>query len=276
MNLSALFPDEDYRFALRFERGRPEEFFAPTHSGPHVLEERRHWLEESPDDHVALTPEAGPLLAETLELFRDWPATRPCAPASADVSRAACLELGRRLEPDFLLLRAEPDGAFRLRAGCVCFPSSWSLAEKMGRTLEEIHGIVPGLNAALARPISGFLAKMVPGIAWRRANWGLSRSPDLNQHPRRALARLDAAVRLDDVWLRVEHQARGALPRSGGVLFGIRVEVLALADVLRDPAAATGLRRALRTMPGPVASYKGIAPALAHILSLMSGGLANV
>lgn len=186
---------------------------------------------------------------------------------------AACAELGRRLEPDFLLLSRDDEGAFRMRAGCVCFPSSWSLAEKMGRTLEEIHGVVPGLNTALARPISGFLAKMLPGISWLRANWGLSRSAELNQHPSRKLPRLDATVRPDEVWLRVEWQALVSLPQAGGVCFGIRVEVFAMEEVLRD--AAAGFARALRTMPDDVAAYKGIAAARARILSFLPGGLAN-
>ena len=139
----------------------------------------------------------------------------------------------------------------------------------MGRPLEEIHGVVPGLNTQLARPISGFLAKMAPGVSWLRANWGLSRSAELNQHPARKLPRLDASVRADEVWLRVERQALVALPANQGVLFGIRVEVFPLAQVQHDRAAAEGLRRALRTMPGEMAAYKGIAAARERIAALL-------
>jgi len=144
MNLSDLFPNEDYRFAMRFERGRPADFFAPTDAGPRLLAERDRWLNEEPAHYAALLPGGEPLLAETLDLLRAWPATRTVAcPGGVSVLASLndgspmshCVELGRKLEADFLLLKADAAGAFCLLAGCVCFPSSWSLAEKMGRTL---------------------------------------------------------------------------------------------------------------------------------------------
>ena len=280
MNLAALFPNEDYRFAMRFERGRPEDFFAPTESGPRLLAERERWLNEEPNRYAAMLPGGEPLVEETLELLRDWPATRaiaspdeasvlPASPSDDGSPLASCIELGRKLETDFLLLKPDAAGVFRLLCGCVCFPSSWSLEEKMGRPLEEIHSVVPGLNTQLSRPISGFLAKMAPGVSWLRANWGLSRSAELNQHPARKLPRLDATVRADEVWLRVEWQSLVALPANHGVLFGIRIEVFSLEDVRRDPAAAEGLLRALRTMPGEMAAYKGIAAARERIVSFL-------
>jgi hypothetical protein len=291
MNLAALFPEEDYRFAMRFERGRPEEFFAPTDAGPRLIAERNRWLDEEPTHYAAMLPGGEPLLEETLDLLRAWPATRAIVslggvsvlasrfcdqPSTGKVttlmdrsSMARCIELGRKLEPDFVLLQPDAAGAFRLLAGCVCFPSSWSLEEKMGRPLEEIHGVVPGLNTQLARPISGFLAKMAPGVSWLRANWGLSRSSELNQHPVRKLPRLDASVRADEVWLRVEWQSLVALPANQGVLFGMRIEVLSLAQMKEDPVVAEGLRRALRTMPEAMAAYKGIAPARERIVSFL-------
>jgi hypothetical protein len=157
----------------------------------------------------------------------------------------------------------------KLLGGCVCFPSSWSLEEKMGRPLDFIHRVVPGLNEQLGKPIAQFLRRMTPDIAWLRANWGLSRSAELNQHPRRALPRLDATVQPDEVWLRVEHQALVALPTTGGVLFGIRVMVHSLTEVKRDPDAARGLHRALQTMPEAMAIYKGIAPARSALLGIL-------
>ena len=324
MNLSDLFPDENYRFAMRFERGRPEDFFAPTEAGPRLLAERNRWLNEEPARYAALLPGGEPLLEESLELLRAWPATRTSAgvrtpeatissepsefpltgpsgtlspsegeragvrgnstilgaakdqgdasrgPSLVDeTSLARCVELGRKLEPDFLLLKPDAAGVFRLLAGCVCFPSSWSMEEKMGRPLEEIHGVVPGLNTQLARPISGFLAKMAPGVSWLRANWGLSRSAELNQHPSRKLPRLDGSARADEVWLRVEWQSLVALPRNAGVLFGIRIEVLSLVQVKQDQTAAEGLLRALRSMPEAMAAYKGIAAARERIAAYL-------
>ena len=76
----------------------------------------------------------------------------------------------------------------------------------------------------------------------------------------------DASVTLAEVWLRVEQQALVALPESAGVLFGIRITMHPLAEVKRDVVASERLARALRTMPEPVARYKGLAAARGQIL----------
>src|SRR5213594_3336456 len=75
VKLANLFPDEDYRFAMRFERGRPEDFFAPTDAGPRLLAERERWLDEEPAHYAAMLPGGEPLLEETFELLGTWPTT---------------------------------------------------------------------------------------------------------------------------------------------------------------------------------------------------------
>ena len=183
---------------------------------------------------------------------------------------ARCLSLGEAWEPDYLLLKPDAvTGRFHLVGGCVCFPSSWRFEEKVGRPLEVIHTPVPHLNEQLASPIHNFLGRIKPGTAWCRANWGLSRSPELNQHPARGLPKLLPPLRVDEVWLRVEDQALVALPESRGVLFGIRMTVIPLAEVKRHPTAARGLARALRTMPDAMLDYKSLLAAKGELLRLL-------
>jgi hypothetical protein len=57
------------------------------------------------------------------------------------------------------------------------------------------------------------------------------------------------------LWLRVEHQALVALPRSGGLVFGIRIALHRL-DTLARSEIAPRLRQALETMPSQLAGYK--------------------
>src|SRR3954467_4364173 len=211
MSLADLFPDEDYRFSIRFERQPIAEFFRATAQHDELMSQRRHLLETAPGDHLALLPEARPLLQETLEITRSQsglPGT--CAPTNSSFHLSTLNfellnSLGSNLEPDLLFLKPGDQKQIRLLAGCVCFPSSWNLAEKIGHPIEFIHGVVPGLNPTLGSQIHGFFSKLRPGIAWLRANWGLSRSPELNQHPNRNLPRLDSQIELNEVWLRVEH-----------------------------------------------------------------------
>ena len=231
------------------------------------MAERRHWLTSEPQTYAALLPAGERLLEETIEAARRWSGfTLPPAQKSP---WEKCLALGEFWEVDYLLLKADAAGEIRLVGGCLCFPSSWRLSEKVGKPIEFIHGPVPELNANIGPAIHKFLAGLRPGVASLRFNWGLSRSAELNQHPDRALPRLDASVTLVEVWLRVEEQALVALPKSGGILFGIRIWNHPLADVKRDDVVAARLVRALQTMPEAMAVYKGIALARTHLLELL-------
>lgn len=269
-SLADLLPDADYEFPMRFQRGRVGDFFGARSDSPNLLAERQRWLGQDPARYAALLPEGAPLLDEMIEELRASGVDAPLPKFDdAENPSRTLLAAGECLEPDFLLLK-HGEGGPRLVAGCVCFPSSWSLDEKMGRSIELIHDVVPGLNEQLGARIGTFLRRMAPGVAWQRANWGLSRSAELNQHPVRNLPRLDPAVAADEVWLRVEHQALVTLPRTEGVLFGIRIAVYPLARVKADPAAVAGLRRALQTMSSAMANYKNLAAAREAIIKMLS------
>jgi hypothetical protein len=285
---ASVLPDEDYQHSFGLKAGSAEKFFAPTERHADLLTQRHHWLRTDTARCAALLPGAEPLLEETIALARRWNSL----PAESELGRARLsqragevseqsggalgtdapyLALGEAWEPDYLLLKQDAaSGRFHLLGGCVCFPSSWRFEEKVGKPLEVIHTPVPHLNEQLAAPIHNFLSRLKPGAAWCRANWGLSRSPELNQHPARGLPKLRPPLREDEVWLRVEDQALVALPESRGVLFGIRMNVIPLAEVKRHPAAARGLARALRTMPDAMLDYKSLLAAKDELLRLFS------
>jgi hypothetical protein len=266
-NLLRLLPDEDYGFQMRFERGTPAEFFTATESHAQIIFERKRWLDAAPEKYAALQSEAEPLLTEAMALAREGnalPFSGPLTPWDQ------LLALGTFWEADFLLLKPDPAGNIRLHGGCLCFPSSWRLTDKIGQPMDFIHAHVPGLNATLGPSIHKFLSGLKPGVAWLRSNWGLSRSAELNQHPDRHLPRLDANTPLEQMFFRVEQQALIALPESRGILFGIRIEISPLVAVLQDVQARARLRRALVTMPLPIAEYKGLATARATLLQFLT------
>ncbi len=257
--LADLFPAGDYRFHLTLRRDDPREFFRAQDATGRVLAERARWLAADAPRYADLTPEGLPVLAEFSEQATAW----GFAPVR-DVGA-----LGRAFEADVLLLSRDAEGRFRLRGGALCFPTGWALAEKVGHPMDFIHGVVPGLNAALASPIHQFLSKLKPGAAFLRDNWGLAATDELNLHPARQLPSPLPPVSLDRLWLRVEHQALVALPRTGGIAFGIRIALHRLDDVARDRAAADGLRRALETMPAGLAAYKRIDAVRVGVIRLL-------
>jgi Haem-dependent oxidative N-demethylase, alpha subunit-like len=262
--LDDIFPAGDFAFHMRFRRGDIAEFFTNT-SSETILNERQRWLDHNAGECAAILPAGEPLLDEVIELATRLGISVP----RQSTPTGTCVALGRAWEPDLLFLRTVADSQPELAGGCVCFPSSWSFEEKMGRPLDAIHTPVPTFNAQFASPVKQFLSRMKPGISWERINWGLSRTSELNQHPNRRLPRLDASVELKDVWFRVEYQSLVALPRTNGILFGIRLIIEPLSRLARDPAFASGLSRGLATMPESVATYKGLQPARQRLTDLL-------
>jgi hypothetical protein len=74
---------------------------------------------------------------------------------------------------------------------------------------------------------------------------------------------------MNEVWFRIEYQSLVALPRSNGILFGIRLIIERLSRLYQDPAFAAGLSRALATMPESVATYKGLQASRQRLIDLL-------
>jgi hypothetical protein len=253
-----------YRFSMAFGRGQFADFYGRSPESKRILTERKRWLASHPQHHLALLPEAADLIHETATVAAEQ-GTLPELPSTASSPRQIARFLGEHWEPDYLLLKPEA-GVLRLVCGCVCFPSSWALEEKIGHPIEHIHHGVPALNATIGRQIQSFLDKIKPGVSWTRSNWGLSRSPELNQHPSRNTPRLDETVSLQEVYFRVEEQSLVSLPQTRGILFGIRIKVFPLSEYFGTEDGLK-LAKALETMPDPMAEYKGLASSRPRIIA---------
>ncbi len=252
MNPAGLFPPGPHRFRLIDGRRDAADFFLGRESSGSLLAERRRWLAEAPARYAVLRDEGGEAWCEFLSLAAAWTGSS----AVGIRPEWKISEAGRELEPDLLILARETvEAAFRLQGGALCFPTGWSLEENLGATLDEIHAIVPGLNATLGPAIARFLAGLRPGVAYGRENWGIAATRELNLHPIRRIPPPQPPVDLANLWLRVEHQTLLALPRSGAVAFGIRLSLHPLDKVAGTPTGV-GLRRALQALPEDLAAYK--------------------
>jgi hypothetical protein len=256
-----LFPDADYRWSMNLRPGDARDFFSGSRDAESILGQRRRQLAEDGGHYAVLPATAADLIDEAIEQFGIWRG-RPFGDA---------FDAAASLEPDWVLLRPDAEGAFRVEAGVVCFPSHWSLPDKAGMPLEAVHGPVPQLNEALGRQVGTFLAKLAPGTQWERENWGLSGNAELDHHPRHRRPRLSGEETPDRVWIRLERQLLVRLS-GGGILFGIHVSNHRL-DVVAGASEVLAARisRALTTMSGEAAGYKGIADARVAIAARLKG-----
>lgn len=267
--LTRVLSDPPFRFEMHLKRGSGA-FFANRPREEGLLAERTRWLDSDPHRYAGARVGSEQMVQE-LMAFAAQSAPLSDTRYTSNDAASCCIELGKRWDPDFLLLECsslEPT----LIAGCVCFPSSWSLAEKWSLPLSQIHGPVPVLNAALGRSIGSFLERLKPDAEWERVNWGLAATPERNLHPDLRRPRLHQNADLKTTWLRVEHQALRRLPGTGAILFGIRIETLRLDEALRlDAGCGVRLAELLATMPQEIAAYKGLLEARDTLVKALRG-----
>lgn len=152
------------------------------------------------------------------------------------------LAIAASLVQEDLILMRQGEAGWRLAAGALAFPSSWSLREKFGRPIHEIHAPVPGFGAG-SRPAE-LIARMFDNlraeIAVLRWNWSVY-GDDKLFHPESAdplSRRFGDSDRAETVFLRVERQTLRKLPASRDILFTIKISVDPIAALEAQPDAA--------------------------------------
>jgi len=273
------FADEDFRFSLGTVPGSADEFFALSSVASDVLRERQKWLRSDPERYAVLLPEGTAIAEELIELAAAWPMLSNSASSLRDPrlsSLERLLTLSESLEPDLVLLAPRPasgnnETPFTVAGGCVCFPSMWRLTDKLRLSVEHVHQPVPQLNPTIGIQVDRLLSRLRPGKFIVRANWSVCRLPELNQHPDRHLPALQSPVRPDEAWLRREDQCLFALPRTGGIVFGIRITHTAWNDLRQHPTAARHVARVLRTMPPDMLEYKRLTEVVTELAQLLEG-----
>lgn len=152
------------------------------------------------------------------------------------------------------------DGGYRLAAASLCFPSSWSLAEKFSRSMFEIHEDVPGFNnSRMGQMVARLFDNLKAGQLVGRFNWSVYPDAGLH-HPEPRQVQIDGVGNaLARLFIRVERQTLRRLPGSGDILFTIKVyhDPLAALEAEEDRATlATGLREQLLAFDADQVSYK--------------------
>jgi hypothetical protein len=172
------------------------------------------------------------------------------------------LDLAARLVQEDLCLMRPAGDTYVLAALSVCFPSRWSIAEKIGKPLRDVHAPVAFYDEKLARPVDRFFSLLKEERPVQRLNWNILDDPALFQpggHNRKerdpGITPGNAGERL---FIRVERQTLRRLARSGDVMFGIRTYVRKLAEIADRPEDCRRLADAIRALPEATFRYKSL------------------
>lgn len=107
-------------------------------------------------------------------------------------------------------------------AAChICFPSGWYPEEKIGKSFDQIHAPIPGMNLKNSKAVA---KSMVHGGPFVRFVWGLCYERKLSTHPSFESAKFNKND--PRVWVKVERQVTCGFPEVESALFIIRQEII--------------------------------------------------
>lgn len=216
------------------------------------MAERDRLIAASPDLVHGMLQPARPAAEELFDRVLDWlrrvpgftvgaeAVTRPDGVVVPLDRSRPLLTLGRLVQEDLCLMQSE-GGESVLTGAILCFPASWTLAEKLGRPMTGIHVPVEPYTADVARRVQRLFDAIRPEQMLWRANALVYDDPMLHQ-PRREGHHRPAPV--ERRYLRSERQVLARLPQSRAVVFSIHTYLVRVEDLepeARDGLAAAGL-----------------------------------
>jgi hypothetical protein len=227
----------------------PDQWLVRDHAADGELALRRRLFDEQAPLVFACTPAAEAAAVETADLVKDSMQARGHQRDPDLADHHPLVRAGLSVQED-LCLMVQRDDAWHLEGALLCFPSLWSLPEKLGRPAAEIHAPVAHYAEELSSRVDSFFNRMATGkLAIRRnlSPWPAcllwmptadvdpslwDPPPDEPDQPR--------------LWLRSERQTLQRLPTTGAILFTIRVQMAAVAVLAASPARARDLAAWLR------------------------------
>ncbi|SMQ86049.1 Protein of unknown function [Devosia lucknowensis] len=267
----------------------PEQWLEPDAAMPGQLAEKAQLLEDRRDAVFAEEPGSRPAQKELLDLLvthlpRRFPELwRHNSPDCMAIAGSGTVQLQTEASPlliasqlvqdDLLLLQRSPEG-WRLTAASLCFPSSWTLSEKMGKVLADIHAPVPGFGPGTRQ--AEIMARMfdamrpeTPMIRWNFSLYGDARlfHPDLSGPGEQ---RFGTGERADPVYLRVERQTLRKLPRTGAIAFSIRLSldpIERLDTHVNGAHIAVSLAEQIAALTPEQLAYKGLTQEKERVLN---------
>lgn len=213
---------------------------------PFLMREKAKLIAQSPNLVYASNPESLTGGRELLELVVDWllkyqpdkfsiergliyNATLDRRISVAPVVNHPLLVAAQLVAEDLVLLTQDSDRKYRMSAACVCFPSAWSISEKLGRSVWEIHEPVNSLNKNIGLKIDELLLNLKPDKPLTRISFLINFDPLLSQIPETMSAaekfprpNLTPETIGSTLWLRNERESLRKLPKSGDIVFTLK------------------------------------------------------
>lgn len=175
--------------------------------------------------------------------------------------RSELEDAASQVSDDLCIMEQNESGEWCLTAASLCSPTYWSLRENLGKSLGGLHKPVPGGDPELAARVARVFSAMRTDQIFERYNWtiqaGNERYLPTSEGQPFATDAISPNAALEELRFRVERQTIRKLPKTGAVLFTIRICLDPLASVFAVPDAKDAFAHAWTEAHPDVARYKG-------------------
>lgn len=174
--------------------------------------------------------------------------------------------VGQQVQEDLILLNAE----LIVEAGQLCFPSGWSLSDKMNQHFIKVHAPLPQITDNMIQSANKLLERIPAHKPVTRNNWGFRVCDWLDLSARQSTAYKKLLHEVSEnlvpdevgekIFVRVEHQTLSRLPVSNHILFTIHTYQSKLKHEVADKARARALNTFVQAIPTDLLVYKQMLP----------------
>ncbi|KAL4780511.1 hypothetical protein BJX76DRAFT_337751 [Aspergillus varians] len=171
------------------------------------------------------------------------------------------LEIAVRLTmEDLSILMKNADGEYYLAASASLFPVGWTVEERIGWTISQLHNPVPLWHQQVASSVDKFLCRLTPESPMERSNYFVEvKRPDEDLfeilYRPTTLSEDNPDATPQDLVIRRERQTFRRLPRTGTIVFGVKTFLTTLDNLPMQELE--NLAREVKSWPEHVGEYKG-------------------
>jgi len=234
---------------------------------------KRDLIARRRDVVVGHVPGSDDASREVLELVAAWRGVdpdlaRPGVVEETDLDEHPIVRAALLVQDDLVVMQ-QIDGEWILGAGAVCFPSHWSLDEKLGLPLALIHSPVAHYERELSEKVDRFHDRLaVARPAWRR-NWTVNATDELHLPSRARQVPPPERIEPDGspMWIRSERQTLRRLAGTGAILFTIRIQRAPLGVLVERPEIAGRMLTAVRSWDASKRRYNSTGGALPQLIA---------
>ncbi|KAE8554096.1 hypothetical protein EYB25_002634 [Talaromyces marneffei] len=161
---------------------------------------------------------------------------------------------------DLSILMKNEEGEYYLAASATLFPVGWTVQDRIGWTISQMHGPVPEWKDKIGHSVNKFFCRLTPESPMERSNYFLeTKEPDedLGDTLFRPLGLNEdqPGLSIEDILLRQERQTFRRLPRTGALIFSVKTTLNTFDELPVEQLQA--LATEIRSWPEDMAKYKG-------------------